>query len=282
MLAHSPLLRPAAALAILCGLLANASAAPADPPDLGPVTPPVFHAPGLTAPTANPGHPGPVTFKPWGAIVSFDGSVAKASTKRAGKRDDTGFNHGASDAGASSAPAALTFKTPSDLREKLVTDQTVYLGSDGKTVGVVTFPIAVPSTETTVGRAGGTFGDKGKFDVTTTDMQVFNTGVISGTTKVFSESYTNGFQGGVAVQLLDASGTPLEAPLPVGCWGVNMRSGRTTAWSVQVPASAAAQTATVKLYQYNACGGSNLNADLTTAASVATIVGTIVAIAVAL
>lgn len=266
-------LRPAAAFAILCGLLASAGAVSADPPDLAPDHAPVINPGNFANPTSNPSanpagkpHPGPITFKPWGKVTSLQGSTVTAA-----RHDRVALAVHGAPSGASIGAMTLTFQAPPALPEPLVAGQTVYLSSDGDTAGVVTFPIKVQSTQTVVGRGSG----NGKFKMTTTGMQLSNTGIITGTTQINSEDYINGFDGNVAVGILDANGNDLVPTVQVGCWGVNLRSGRTQVWSATVPASVAAQARSVTLYQFNNSCGSNVAAFLATATAVATAVGPI-------
>lgn len=183
----------------------------------------------------------------WGSIVSIQGSqalAAAAPTRRGGwggplsKTKAAGYKQ-------------VQFQIPPGLPQQPRPGQTVYLSSDGQTVGIVKFAIHVPNLDECLGRGLA----QGCFIMRTSDITVSNTGIVTGVTQVQSDDAIEGFQGNVAVRLLDPDGNDLVPVLQVGCWGVNMRSGRTEPWSVTAAPDLVVKTREVKVYQYKSgCG----------------------------
>ena len=153
--------------------------------------------------------------------------------------------------GAASDVKSVSFQVPATFRGQLPkVGQTIFLSQDGSTAGFVAFPIQVPEANECVGRGTA----HGCFSMKTTDMQVSNTGIISGHTHVVSKDEISGFEGNLEVRLQDEYGNDLWLG-HIGCWGVNMRSGRDEPWSLNAPADAVLKTVHVKVYQYNSgCG----------------------------
>lgn len=156
----------------------------------------------------------------------------------------TGLNGTAHRAGtAGSAPSAIQFTFPSMYQGDVKPGQPVWLTIDRTTARFTGFPIEVGKMTTTVGRGTG----NGKFLVTTRDVKLGSTGVITGWVKVHSEDYIEGFTGVAWFELLDHRGEPLHQDRVI-CRGVNQRSGSTERWENRVPPEVAVQTRTIRMY----------------------------------
>jgi hypothetical protein len=193
-------------------------------------------------------------FKPYGAISSVEGANAVATKQQ----------------GTTTQPSSVQFQIPPTQQGQTLPGQPVWMSSSGDQIEFVAFPIHIPNTKTRVGRGPG----KGSFWVETTDSLVNANGIISGVTKIQSEDYIAGFTGNVAVRLLDIQGNDLAGWQKAGCWGVNLRSGRTETWSIRVDPTVAVKTKTVELKQFDSpCGHDRWAAALATAKTVAEVAG---------
>ena len=126
---------------------------------------------------------------------------------------------------------ALAFNIAPALQGKVGPRQQVLINIAKTMVAYAEFPLTVPFGKNCVGEGTG----KGCFRMETSEVRVSHTGLTTGKTKTISEDVISGFTGATWVQIYDRNGNPL-AIRRAGCWGVNMRSGRTEAWSVQFPA----------------------------------------------
>src|SRR2546427_7189757 len=193
----------------------------------------------------------PTVLSPWGAFATIQGPHATATARTAGRGWPRKMSSRVAMVRAVDfqIPACYTGQQPRQ-------GQTVYLAGDGKTGGFISFPIRAPDTDECIGRGSA----RGCFIMRSSDVQVSNTGMVAGKTHIFSEDAVNGFQGNVEVRLQDQDGNDLWLG-HVGCWGVNMRSGRDEVWSANAPLDAVLQGARVKLYEYDSsCGDDKLKA----------------------
>jgi len=214
-------------------------------------------------PTANPrGSLGSVLqsrsdFKPYGVIASVQELNAVATKQK----------------GTATQPPSVQFQIPTTQQGQTLPGQPVWMNLNGSQLQFVAFPIHIPNTKTRVGRGPG----KGSFWVETTDALVNANGIISGVTKVQSEDYMAGFTGSVAVRLLDSQGNDLAGWQKAGCWGVNLRSGRTETWEIKIDPTVAVKTKTVELKQFDSpCGRDRWEAALAKAEKVAEVGGKLV------
>jgi hypothetical protein len=183
----------------------------------------------------------------WGVFVPKSAGVtAKAKPAPSGKVVLQGR--------ATSAAAPLKwvdFDIPSDYKGELPKpQQSVYLSADGKIAGFTKFPIQPPEANQCVGRGAG----KGCFSMRTMDVKVSNTGLVTGMTKITSDDDIDGFTGNLEILFVEKDGNVVWAQ-HVGCWGVNVRSGREEAWQFSPPLDSLLQTETVQVFQYqDSCG----------------------------
>jgi hypothetical protein len=138
----------------------------------------------------------------------------------------------------SSDAKAVAFSIAPELQGKVGPSQLVWTNLAKSLVAYAAFPLAIPSGKNCVGEGPG----KGCFRMETSEAKVSHTGLTTGKTKTISEDVISGFTGATWVQIYDKAGNPL-AIRRAGCWGVNMRQGRTEAWSVQFPADTAGMAA---------------------------------------
>lgn len=131
---------------------------------------------------------------------------------------------------------------------------------DGKRVRFVRFPILLESTgQVTVGKGTG----KGRFWMEAKNLMLSlpETGAeafLSAQIQLQSEDVINGFSGEMWVRILDKNEPAQEViqTIRAGCWGVNMRSGRTLTWSVSLPRPQVATARKVEVLFGNACRNS--------------------------
>jgi hypothetical protein len=143
----------------------------------------------------------------------------------------------------------ITFEIPrlGDGQERPVSGQSVSLSLDGATAGFVVFPITIPRASGCVGKGGVTHGC---FKMTTTDLTVSNTGIVSGKTTTVSNDDLQGFTGGASVLLLDEAGNVQEV-VEAGCWGVSVGQTRTDVWHKNVALDAVLRTRKIQLFHYH-------------------------------
>lgn len=151
---------------------------------------------------------------------------------------------------STSAPSAIRFTFPTAYQGDVKPGQPVWLTLDATKARFTGFPIEAGKMTTTVGRGSG----NGKFLVTTRDIKLGPTGMITGWAKIESEDFINGFTGVAWFELLDHDGNPLHQDRAI-CRGVNQRSGSTERWDKQVPPEIAVQTKTIRMYHgHMGCG----------------------------
>jgi hypothetical protein len=87
-----------------------------------------------------------------------------------------------------------------------------------------------------------------------TAAKLSNTGVVSGTTRTWTNNEIQGFTGGVKVELQDRDGNVLKWDMPVQTYGVNAKaltasapSSRTADWRFDVPVEIVNQTARIRI-----------------------------------
>ena len=193
-------------------------------------------------------------FRPYGAISAVQGLNATAVKQQ----------------GSANQPSSVQFQIPANQQGQTRPGQPVWMNVSGQQIQFVSFPIHLPDTKTRVGRGPG----KGSFWVETSEALVSANGLISGVTKIQSEDYMAGFTGNVALRLLDSQGNDLAGWLKAGCWGVNLRSGRTETWNVKVDPTIAVNTQRVDLKQFDSpCGRDRWDAALAKAETVAEVAG---------
>ena len=85
-------------------------------------------------------------------------------------------------------------------------------------------------------------------------VKLSNTGVLTGTTRTWTNNEIQGFTGGVRVELQDRDGNVLKWDMPVQTYGVNAKaltasapSSRTADWRFEVPAEIVNQTARIRI-----------------------------------
>jgi hypothetical protein len=85
-------------------------------------------------------------------------------------------------------------------------------------------------------------------------VKLSNTGVLTGTTRTWTNNEIQGFTGGVKVELQDRDGNVLKWDMPVQTYGVNAKaltasapSSRTADWRFDVPAEVVNQTARIRI-----------------------------------
>ena len=141
----------------------------------------------------------------------------------------------------------VKFDLPSNLQQQPQPGQPVWVNLTNTKARIVEFPIKPPKIKNCVGEGPG----KGCFRMETSELVVSNNGRIAGQTHVISDDALAGFTGATWIRLFDRDGQEVVAPTRAGCWGVNMRQGRTEVWDFQIPAGAAVRIATVKVSHVN-------------------------------
>lgn len=170
---------------------------------------------------------------------------------------------------AQRAQKTLRFEVPSDVGDNVVPGQPIWATKDGRVVRFVKFPIALANTRTRVGRGTG----NGSFWVETRGVQLHNTGVIVGRTKVLSEDVLQGFTGAAWINVLDEQGGPVAGKLAM-CIGVNMRSGDEKAWELRIPREDASRARTVEVWHFkSSCGRDRWEALMKDAAAAGRAIG---------
>lgn len=232
-------------------------------------------------------------FSQWGSITTLQGSVANAALKTVSTQTTTTSSSGppnlksASISVLANLPTQLHFTVPAQLMESSATTpkpgQAVFISGGGigstPTIAFIKFPITLPTTTTCTGHATKSLIDEspGCFNVITSNLTVSNTGLINGTTEVFSTDDYQGFQGAVAVRLLDINGNLLAPEVQEGCWGVNPRTGVTHTWTQTVDPSIALQAVYVGLDQYStSCGTDKAAAFFAELSAAATAAGPVI------
>jgi hypothetical protein len=233
-------------------------------------------------------------FSQWGAITTLQGSVANAALHTVSTHTSSSTSGPpnlrtavSSTAALANLPSKLHFTVPAKLMESPATapqpGQAIFISAAGigstPTIAFIKFPITLPTTTTCTAHASKTLIDQspGCFNVITSNLTVSNTGLINGTTEVFSTDDFQGFQGAVAVRLLDINGNLLAPEVQEGCWGVNPRTGVTHTWNQQVDPSIALQTVYVRLDQYStSCGTDKAAAFFAELSAAATAAGPVI------
>lgn len=157
----------------------------------------------------------------FGPITSIDGAQAKARN----------------------SSTEIGFGLPAAVQDKVKVGQPVWATLDLKAASFVGFPIEVPKAKNCVGHGPG----NGCFRMETSDVLVSNNGLVSGKTHIISEDFIEGFTGAVWIRLYDREGNPIAVERG-GCYGVNLRQGRTEIWKLTLPTETAVQAYRAQIY----------------------------------
>jgi hypothetical protein len=163
------------------------------------------------------------------AVFKYFGPISKMNGVRAEAQSKSEF---------------VAFDVPTNLLNRVKPGQPVWTNIDKTKVRFIEFPLLVPKAKDCVGKGPG----KGCFRMETSDVNVTATGKITGRTHLMSEDVIEGFTGAVWVLLYDREGNRIFAERG-GCYGVNLREGRTEVWTINGAAETVAAAARAEVWQ---------------------------------